>query len=43
MTGPEARQIGLARALEEFEELATWRRPDEQPDDLTDLPTYEKD
>ena len=46
MTGPEARRIGLDRALEEFEQrLANWI-VDELPvdiDDLDDLPVYTKD
>ena len=42
MTGPEARQLGLGRALQEFEALlATWC-VDEQPDDLDALAVYEK-
>jgi hypothetical protein len=43
-TGPEARRIGLDRALQEFEALLA-KRLDEQPvdfDDLVDLPVYEK-
>ena len=40
MTGPEARQLGLGRALQEFEALlATWC-VDEQPDDLDALAVY---
>ena len=45
MTGPEARLLGLGRALEEFDQLlATWRSDDEPVDidDLADLPVYEK-
>ena len=38
MTGPEARQIGLARALQEVDAIILgWRHRDEDPADLTDL------
>ena len=45
MTGPEARQIGLGWALEEFEQLLAPWLVDEQPvdvDDLDALPCYTK-
>jgi hypothetical protein len=46
MTAPRDRQLGLARALQEFEELlASWCL-DEQPvdiDDLIHLAVYEKE
>lgn len=43
MNGPEARQVGLGRALEELEAILAKWRSDEEPDDLADLPVYEKD
>ena len=46
MTGPEARRIGLGRALEEFEALLAKWCADDQPvdlDELTRLAVYEKD
>ena len=45
MTGPEPRQIGLGRALEEFEALLA-TRTDDQPvdiDELTHLAVYTKE
>ena len=46
MTGPEDRRLGLGRALEEFEQLLTKWRLDEQPIDfnyLTHLAIYVKE
>ena len=40
-TGPDDRRLGLGWALEEFEQLLA-ERTDEVPDDIDDLPTYEK-
>ena len=45
-TGPEARRLGLVRALEDFEQLLAPWLVDELPvdiDDLDDLPVYTKD
>ena len=45
-TGPEARRLGLDRALEEFEQLLANWIVDEQPvdiDDLTHLAVYTKE
>ena len=45
MTGPEARRLGLDRALQELKQLLASWCADDQPvdfDDLTGLAVYEK-
>ena len=45
MTGPEDRRRGLDRAMQELEALLAKRisGDDDDPDDLDDLPVYQKD